>query len=429
MATNLTGGPNFGQTFSLTTTTGYTNYIYSIRPGTCEPYVAFATNFSTNIVTQYKYNFGNSIITNSYYTNSPVTVITTNIAALTNGLVGMVTNIISTNTTYNGISGDFYVIPPAWCDYKILATQLVSVVNNKSVFQATNVLGIDIGQQLYVQTTYTSYTNATLLIQPSFCQQVAATPALRRGIQHVQFIRRDFDSLLGQYFTPITNYYTMTRITNSQPVTEFYERIVTAPDYLMTAQDMLTGPASVIIDPIATRNINFDQSTILTGLAGPGIIYPRTTFTLNKAQRVQFNESTAFMTQYTNVNGLFSGNVLGGYLWASFDGSTNDPVVYPNGTSLANLENQIIMQITPSILTSGTNGVTYPTVNFTAQGGQPPYTWSASGLPPGLTFDMVTQNLTGTPSGAVTGVPYDITIQLIDSVNRTVNMNYPITIY
>ena len=407
----------------------YTNYVYSIRPGFCEPYLTFSTNLSTNIVTQYKYNFGNSIITNSYYTNSPVITVTTNIAAWTNGLVGMVTNFVTSKTNYNGISGDFYVVPPAWCDYKILSTQLVSAVTSTNVFSATNLLGIDIGQQQYSQTTYTSYTNTTFLVQASFCQQVAATKALRRGIQHVQFIRRDYDSLLGQYFTPITNYYTMTRITNSQPITEYYERIVTAPDYLMTAQDMLTGPAAIIVDPIAARGINFDQSTILPGLAGPGMIYPRTTFTLNKAQRIQFNQGTAFMTQYTNVNGLFGGNVLGGYLWASFDGSTNDPVIYPSGTSLANLENQVIMQISPAAISSGTNNVPYTAINFTAQGGQPPYTWSATGLPPGLTFDANTQTLSGTPSGAVTGVPYDITIQLIDAVNRTVNLDYPITIY
>jgi hypothetical protein len=430
-ATNGSSGSvsNASASYTITTIFYNTNYTYSVRPGTCEPYLTFTTNSSTNIVTQYQYNFGNSIVTNSYYTNSPVTTITTNIAAWTNGLVGWYTNIISTNTTYNGISGDFYLVPAAWCSYTVLATQLVSVVTTTNTFLSTNALGINIGQQQYSQTTYNYYTNATLLIQPSFCQQVTPTPALRRGVQHVQFIRRDYDSLLGQYFTPITNYYTMTRITNSQPVTEYYERVVTAPDFLLSAEDQISGPDAGITDLYATRNINFDQSTIGTGLAGPGIIYPRTTFTINKGGSIIVNQGTAFLTQFTNI--------LNGFIWASFDGSTNAPVIYPNGTSLVNLENQLVMQITvasgtntfTATLPAGANNAAYTPVSFTAQGGQPPYLWSASGLPPGLTFDPVAQTLSGTPSGAVSGVPYDINVRLIDSVNRTINLDYSITIY
>ena len=395
----------------------YTNYIYSIRPGFCEPAVALTTNFSTNIVIQYQYNFGNSIVTNNYYTNGAVVTVTTNIAALTNGLVGTYTNIITTNITYNGVGGDFYIVPAAWCSYSILSTQLTSVVFSTNIFQATNTLGIDIGQQQFSQLSYSSYTNRTLLIQPSTCQQVTAPAALRRGIQHVQFVRHDYDSLLGQYFAPITNYYTMTRITNGQPVTEFYVRVVTAPDFLVSAQDLTAGTA----DFVDARNINFDQSTILSGLAGPGIIYPRTTFTLNKSGPVIFNQGTAFLTQFTNIEN--------GFIWGSFDGSTNDPVIYPSGTSLLNLENSVVMQVSPTTVPNGTNNVAYSTVSFSAQGGQPPYVWSASGLPPGLVFDPNLQTLSGTPNGAVSGVPYDISLQLKDSVNRTVYLDYSITIY
>ncbi len=422
VATNVVGTSSNASTFySLTVVSYNTNYAYSVRPGFCEPALAFGTNYFTNIVSQYKYNFGNSIVTNSYYTNSPVVTITTNIATLTNGLVGTYTNIISTNITYNGISGDFYIVPAAWCSYSILATQLTSSVTTTNVLQATNVLGIALGQQQFYQQTTTSYTNTTFVVQPAFCQQVSAGPALRRGIQRALFVRRDYDSLLGQYFTPVTNYYTMTVISNSQPVTEYYERIVTKPDFLISAKDLTGGPGTIPVDPFAPRNINFDQSTILAGLAGPGIIYPSTTFTMNKSPEVILNQSTAFLTQFTNIEN--------GYIWGSFDGSTNDPVIYPSGTSLVNLENLAVMQITPTIVPNGTNNVAYPTVNFTAQGGQPPYTWSATGLPPGLVFDPNAQTLSGTPSGAVSGVPYDISLQLIDSVNRTVNLNYQITIY
>ena len=74
--------------------------------------------------------------------------------------------------------------------------------------------------------------------------------------------------------------------------------------------------------------------------------------------------------------------------WASFDGSTNDPEVYPNGTSIQNLENQMVISITPTSLPNAANNAFY-SVAFSATGGVSPYTWSlGSGtyLPSGLTF-------------------------------------------
>ncbi len=57
------------------------------------------------------------------------------------------------------------------------------------------------------------------------------------------------------------------------------------------------------------------------------------------------------------------------FIWGSFDGSTNDPVVYPDGTSITNLINQVLVQITPATLPAGTNGVAYPATTFVATGG------------------------------------------------------------
>ncbi len=42
-----------------------------------------------------------------------------------------------------------------------------------------------------------------------------------------------------------------------------------------------------------------------------------------------------------------SGASRTGFLWGSFDGTTNAPVVYPNGTSLENLANEAVIQISP----------------------------------------------------------------------------------
>ena len=353
-------------------------------------------------------------------------VLTTNIAIITNGLAVTLTNLVTTNITYNGISGDFFIPPINWCNYSILRTQLQAPVYFTNTVTATNLPGVvDVGQ-FYQQLTITSYTNSILVVQPSLCSQAVPQPALRQGIEQVQFIRANYDSLLGQFFQPLTNKYTMVMITNSQQVTEYYQRVVTHPDFLLRAQDLASFDSGASV----TRNIQFDQSQILNGLAGPGTITPATTFTYDKAGTVYFNGTRNLYGLSTNVflDPLNESTQIQLLQWASFDGSTNDPVLYPNGTSLVNLANQLYIQVTPSSLPDGTNGLAY-SQTFTATGGQAPYIWLApnfSTLVPGLNFDAPTATISGNPLSA--GV-FNFTIQLTDAVNRIVNLNYSITIH
>lgn len=431
-ATNAVGVTTLpGQAYSVTLYSVISNTVYSIRPGVCEPALAFSTNYSTNITAQYNYYFGN-IVTNRYYTNGTATTVTTNKAIWTNGLVGMLTNIVSSSVISNLTGGDFYIIPPNFCGFTILSTQLTTAILTTNVFAATNLPGVqDLGQQ-FTQTTISGFTNYTFKIQPSICSTVAAPPLLREGIQRAQFIRANYDSLLSQFFTPITNNYTMTKVTNSQPVKEYYQRVIIRPDFLMSARDqgtggghLLSGPHEVPVDAYFTRNLPFDQSTILTSLAGPGVIFPTTQIDFNKAGRAYYNISPSFMG-YTNAAAQWQ--------WASYDASTNDPVLYPNGTDLQNLANQIYIQVTPTTAADGTNGVPYiQTVPFAVTGGQPPFVWAApniSALVPGMSFNPTNANntakLIGTPTAA--GV-FNFNLQVTDSVNRTVNLNYTITIH
>jgi hypothetical protein len=413
----------------------YTNYTYSIRPGTCEPALGSSTNYSTNIVTQYSYYFGN-IVTNHYFTNGPVTVITTNIAAVTNGLVGMLTNVVATNIFYNGVGGDFYIIPPADCDFAILATQLTTVVTTTNTLIATNFATFGDPVQ-YSQTTVSSYTNSTFLIQPSTCATAPAPAALRQGVERVAFIRANYDSLLGQFFQPLTNYYTMVMITNSQMKTEYYQRVVVRPDILIEAQDLASGSSALPVVGSIGRNLNFDQSQILPGLAGPGIITNGTVFTYDKVGNIYANGPTvlyglttnAFLNEYTEGSEFGISNRLSVLAWAYFDSTTNDPVIYPNGESIQDVVNQLYLQVTPSTVPDGTDGVAYTPVTFSATGGQPPYIWAApnlSGLVPGLSFNAATATLSGTPTASGT---FSFTVQLTDSVNRVINLNYSITIH
>jgi hypothetical protein len=359
-------------------------------------------------------------VTNHYYTNSPITVITTNLAVVTNGLVGSLTNIVTTNYLNGGVGGDFFIVPLNWCNYSIVATQLQTLVLSTNQFVAINSAAPDLGQK-YSQTLISAYTNSTFLVQAYLCDTVASTPALRQGIEKVKYIRANYDSLLGQFFQPFTNNYQMVKITNGQPVIEYYQRVVQAPDLVFSARDLTAGPAGSPTAPSVSRALNYDQSTILNGLAGPGVINPNMTITFNKSGPVYQNSSPFLMAGPSGTS--FS------TLWGSFDGSTNEPIVYPTGTSIDDLQAKLLMQVSPATLPAATQGVPYTLTTFTCSGGVPPYTWAApnvSSTVPGMSFTGGSTNLlSGTPSAA--GV-FSFTLQVTDSLNRAVNLNYTLTV-
>jgi hypothetical protein len=107
------------------------------------------------------------------------------------------------------------------------------------------------------------------------------------------------------------------------------------------------------------------------------------------------------------------------FLWGSFDGTTNNPVVYPSALSLSNLLSDVFFQIAtnappPASVSINTAGNPY-SFQFNASGGTPPYTWSlptnSAALPPGLNLSA---------NGVVSGVPtttgiYDFIVQVNDS--------------
>jgi hypothetical protein len=82
----------------------------------------------------------------------------------------------------------------------------------------------------------------------------------------------------------------------------------------------------------------------------------------------------------------------------------------------------------PATLPTGTLNAAYTPTTITAGGGLPPYTWSATGLPSGLSIAIATGVISGTPT-TVAGSPYSVVVTVTDSTGKTSNMTYSLAVY
>jgi hypothetical protein len=126
--------------------------------------------------------------------------------------------------------------------------------------------------------------------------------------------------------------------TNGVTLKQSVTRTLVAPDITFAADD--TFPAMVT----RTGTENWINNETLNGIAprgGPGVIAPPVVITFNNAPRILGNVTPFFVTEpfITDTNARNAG--LLGPLWASFDGTTNAPVIYPIpfGYSLQMLRN------------------------------------------------------------------------------------------
>jgi hypothetical protein len=361
-------------------------------------------------------------------TTGPWVPVGTNSALSTN----IFTNTCSITFTTNGVVGEFFILSNTCGGLQILA----SLVTN--VFTTTNSLltnatvtatngGITIDSA--TKDAITRFTNHTFLVLEATCG--ADTASLRQGIEKIKFVRRDYDSLFGRVFEPITNDYAINMITNYHVVRQLVQRAVTAPDFLFTAQDLTAGPAA---DPATSvvyqRTITFNQANANPNLTGPGTIEPPTTFTFNNVTPVFYNTGASATNAFLDE---LSQKTLFAYGW--FDGSTNPPIVFPNSLSLSQLEDQMLIQVNAVSLPGGNVNRAYSGLLQTVSGTpnwQPPFSWSlmpgSPGLPPGLHFLSG-----GDGSGIITGTPtragvYDFIVRVTDGQGRTVDRSFSIKI-
>lgn len=415
---------SFSQSFSNAVTTNISAYFTNLSGSVAgsPPTPVLVTNFTTNAVTNFDYVFGN-VVTNQLFSRGFVVVQQTNVVLKPGGFAGQLqTNVTSTTNLTPFVNGDFFIIPSNQCGFSIIATQLttLSIITN-TIVTATNAPGVtNFNGQFFTENILTFFTNHTIIV--SIPQCISNSVALREGIEKINFVRQDFDSLLGQAWTPITNIYTLTAVTNFTPFVQTFYRVVTQPDFLITGRDLAFGPNFPLNNSSVLRSTpNYYTNLVSAGHGGPGILQPGITLTFNTVGPLYFNTGPFFIFP-DGTAGFAQTNSFFNFQWGSFDGTTNDPVVYPNGASLANLEAQVVFQVTAGLLPVGsvsanTAGNPY-TVQLQASGGQGPYSWilsdSSAALPDGLSLSA---------SGVISGVPattgiFDFVVQVTDSGGR-----------
>lgn len=428
----------------------YTNALVGSPYGS-PPVLVVKTNYTPVFEFFYNYTFAN-VFTN-HYSKSYESEITVTVGAPVGSPYGSPG---STNTTVKklaSMSGDFFVLPLFYgytnaafgkfgtnvCPIDILPlgtiptvlamTNLLTVAATNTATTAGTSTATNLTSYVYLVTYFTNY---SYVINPVTCTTIAGATGTYEGIEKIAFVGTNYDSLLGQYFYPITNNYVMKVVTNNQVQVQYLQRIITTPDYLFSASDQIAGPNGIPVVGIDTEGLTFDQADVPAGLAGPGTITAPTTISFEKGGPVYFNSYGDVMngTPYFTENpgsDIVDEYYLGSYfVWASFDGTTNAPEVYPNGTSIDNLDYQILVTVTPTTVPGGQNGVAYHPVTFTATSSffAQPYTWSASNLPPGLNL---------LPNGVLSGTPtqsgsFVFTLTLTDNLSRSVQWLYSITI-
>ena len=428
----VTSGGGSGTTNSLTTLGLSTlatdpTTLQALYPGIV---INSVTTNTTPTSTNYVYSFAN-VVTNTFSPTSSVQILTTNVAPPIGAPIGSpnVTNVsLSKPFQTNLVSGDFYIVPTNSCGIDVLSTNFTTIsFSTNLLVVGTNAAGHFFSQSLV--TKFTAYNLNVIICTTSSGTNANTVVADLQGIGNVQYVRVQdggYDYLTGLFTTPITNTYSMVIMNNGKASTVTFQRVVTRPDYLFMGETLATGGNQVrlLYSDFSRSTPNFINSRAAANLAGPGIIDPTTSqiqVIFNTIGPIYANTSPAFLSG--------PGSLRANAIWGSFDGTTNAPIVYPNGTSIANLAAEALFQVSPATLPSASHASPSYTVTLTVSGGQPPYSWSlASGtvLPTGWTLSSGGV-ISGSPASTPVGT-YDFVVQLNDSGGHIVRNNYALVI-
>ncbi len=151
-----------------------------------------------------------------------------------------------------------------------------------------------------------------------------------------RFQRVNFDGLVGNTFTPtnmvFSNIYYMDMSSTTNPYAQLdtttIRRQINMPDMVFSAGDLMQGGNYFIgrysvntwLNHSAENRVNVSDEGEITG---PGVIVPTVgSWVFTTLLDFWVNQYTGPMALFEQENGRY-------HSWASFDGTTNDPVIYP----------------------------------------------------------------------------------------------------
>ncbi|MFN0069621.1 MAG: hypothetical protein ACKVYV_18545 [Limisphaerales bacterium] len=173
-------------------------------------------------------------------------------------------------------------------------------------------------------------------VDPFATNAPAATNSsfVRYGVDKVRFVKTAYDSLFGNVYPGATNDFTARVLVGGSPRDIRARRVVTAPDILFTAGDQLNGVLSRTTPPYLPTPLVGGAG----GANGPGIV-EITAGNVNANVAIALNKIGVLFQQAT---GTFlrqnEGLQVQQFVWGSFDGSTNEPTIYPDFVSINDLE-------------------------------------------------------------------------------------------
>ncbi len=183
------------------------------------------------------------------------------------------------------------------------------------------------------------------------------------GVEKITYVKVAYDSGVGGTFPTNTAViqYNLNILTNFQKAKLTVYRTNTAPDIIITAANLLFTPAAGQDQPFTRANALVAPPVPVNTLSTvPEVIVPTNLITFNNVGAVGLFEnpsslqgSSAFANPY--------------FQFGSFDGSTNPPIAFPMGRSLAGL---VTIELTaPSSQFVATTFLPVQATNTTAGGG------------------------------------------------------------
>jgi len=154
---------------------------------------------------------------------------------------------------------------------------------------------------------------------------------LRPGVGKIQMqnVTPQFDSLIGSNFTAFTNVYYETVLITNKLLQQKMQRVITAPDILFTAEDLPInsfGTLPVLIQrTAATTWINNDGMNGSTVTGGPGLV----------AGPIRISYNSRLLYYFVSLPTILEEDLVTGGTWATFDQSTNAPILYPQYMQLS----------------------------------------------------------------------------------------------